>query len=208
VVYEISKSSDKVYRISVAQDDNQPGIFIYINIIIKEHDEKILYNLQTGSTLAFFGKIVGVSLRHLKVDPAIIMDSENIDFMKKLVQKKQQPATTATQTTNKEVKISKVKFTCMSYSNKREEYFIKDKKGRLFSVPGPTFFSGNVNFNADDFYKALVDACSQNRDMSLMILEGTNGGYGPYFYKFESDGRVYGSEALKTRLINSSSSGK
>ncbi|OQW90672.1 MAG: hypothetical protein BWK78_06465 [Thiotrichaceae bacterium IS1] len=72
-VYEISKSSENKYKIQTSIDSDTVGTFVYV--FTRSAEEKsFLESLKTGDLVTVKGKIDGVSLRNITINPAILVE--------------------------------------------------------------------------------------------------------------------------------------
>jgi hypothetical protein len=70
-VYEVKKSGDG-YRVQTSGDDGFVGAFITFPKVSPE-DAPSFENMRTGDFVSFKGKITGVFLRHIQIEPAILI---------------------------------------------------------------------------------------------------------------------------------------
>ena len=70
-VYEVDKNSDGTYRVQTS-DINKVGTFIQLHAQ-NGQEIAVIEGLKTGSTIVVKGKISGIFMRHIEIDPAILM---------------------------------------------------------------------------------------------------------------------------------------
>lgn len=71
-VYEVRRINEKHYKIQTSSKRGLVGTFIHIRNPNPEDMESLL-RLKTGDSLTVKGKITGVSLRNIEIDPAMIV---------------------------------------------------------------------------------------------------------------------------------------
>ena len=73
-VYEvdIDDKEKKIYKVQTSGASGAVGTFVHIHAMDDE-DERILSGLKTGNVIHFKGKIKGVSMRNIRIDPAILV---------------------------------------------------------------------------------------------------------------------------------------
>lgn len=73
-VYEVKllNKESKTYKVQTASQGGAVGTFIYIQAL-DEGDENLLSKLKTDDRIHFRGKISGVSLRNIEIEPAVLV---------------------------------------------------------------------------------------------------------------------------------------
>jgi len=70
-VYEVNKLNDKYYRV---QTNLGKHVGAFLKIYPRNNEEKqYIEGLQTGNMISFKGKIIGTTLRHIDIAPAILL---------------------------------------------------------------------------------------------------------------------------------------
>ena len=71
-VFEVKKRDEKLYRVQTRSGSGNVGTFLTLQARSSD-DVAYIENLKTGSIIRFKGRIDGVSIRNIDIDPAILI---------------------------------------------------------------------------------------------------------------------------------------
>ena len=71
-VYEVKKKSENIYRIQTKSGTDHVGAFLTLHTR-SATENAYVEDLKTGNSISFKGKITGITMRNIDIDPAVLM---------------------------------------------------------------------------------------------------------------------------------------